>query len=393
MSNLILAADSRTSVDQSPEVDELLALDAVVAFGVSGGKDSVAAALAGHEYLEKIGHQGPRVLVHSDLGRVEWRSSLAKCEELARHLGYDLLVKKRQAGDLMDRWLVRWDRNVARYTDLSCVKLILPWSTPSMRFCTSELKTHLINALLRSTYRGQHVINVTGIRAEESVNRARMPVAKPNPACASKGGIGFTWHPIKDWSVADVFAIIRRHGLTPHEAYTRYGMSRVSCVYCVMSSAADLRAATTCEDNHDVYREMVDLEIASTFAFQGQGFLGDVAPDLLTQLQRDGLARAKEAARVRQDAEALIPEGLLYTKGWPTRMPTASEADLLASIRRRVGDAVRVPVDHIDGPAVLRRFTELMAHRPTALDAVEDPLQQNSFNLPFNQPDLFLAVG
>ncbi|MEK2631242.1 hypothetical protein AAAC12_36260 [Pseudomonas aeruginosa] len=187
MSNLILAADSRTSVDQSPEVDELLALDAVVAFGVSGGKDSVAAALAGHEYLEKIGHQGPRVLVHSDLGRVEWRSSLAKCEEIARHLGYDLLVKKRQAGDLMDRWLVRWDRNVARYTDLSCVKLILPWSTPSMRFCTSELKTHLINALLRSTYRGQHVINVTGIRAEESVNRARMPVAKPNPACASKG--------------------------------------------------------------------------------------------------------------------------------------------------------------------------------------------------------------
>ncbi|HBO0180199.1 TPA: hypothetical protein L4A50_005601 [Pseudomonas aeruginosa] len=139
MSNLILAADSRTSVDQSPEVDELLALDAVVAFGVSGGKDSVAAALAGHEYLEKIGHQGPRVLVHSDLGRVEWRSSLAKCEEIARHLGYDLLVKKRQAGDLMDRWLVRWDRNVARYTDLSCVKLILPWSTPSMRFCTSEL--------------------------------------------------------------------------------------------------------------------------------------------------------------------------------------------------------------------------------------------------------------
>ncbi|MEK2631599.1 hypothetical protein AAAC13_01710 [Pseudomonas aeruginosa] len=138
---------------------------------------------------------------------------------------------------------------------------------------------------------------------------------------------------------------------------------------------------------------MVDLEIASTFAFQGQGFLGDVAPDLLTQLQRDGLARAKEAARVRQDAEALIPEGLLYTKGWPTRMPTASEADLLASIRRRVGDAVRVPVDHIDGPAVLRRFTELMAHRPTALDAVEGPLQQNSFNLPFNQPDLFLAVG
>jgi hypothetical protein len=58
------------------EIAALLAAGAPVAIGVSGGKDSCAAALATVEHLDAIGHQGPRVLIHSDLGRVEWRDSL-----------------------------------------------------------------------------------------------------------------------------------------------------------------------------------------------------------------------------------------------------------------------------------------------------------------------------
>jgi hypothetical protein len=38
---------------------------------------------------------------------------------------------------MLDRWEKRWQNNVSRYEDLSCVKVILPWSTPQMRFCTS----------------------------------------------------------------------------------------------------------------------------------------------------------------------------------------------------------------------------------------------------------------
>ena len=53
------------------DVDALLAAGAPVAIGVSGGKDSCAAALATIEHLDTIGHTGPRVLIHSDLGRVE----------------------------------------------------------------------------------------------------------------------------------------------------------------------------------------------------------------------------------------------------------------------------------------------------------------------------------
>jgi hypothetical protein len=46
-------------------------------------------------------------------------------------------------------WQGRWANNLTRYRDLLCVKLILPWSTPSMRFCTSELKTAVIASALK----------------------------------------------------------------------------------------------------------------------------------------------------------------------------------------------------------------------------------------------------
>ena len=125
-------------VARAPEIDAALASNAVCAISVSGGKDSVAAGLATWAHLDLIGHTGPRILIHADLGVVEWKDSLPCCERLAAHLGAELLVVKRKAGDMMDRWEGRWVNNVARYNDLSCVKLILPWSTPSMRFCTSR---------------------------------------------------------------------------------------------------------------------------------------------------------------------------------------------------------------------------------------------------------------
>jgi 3'-phosphoadenosine 5'-phosphosulfate sulfotransferase (PAPS reductase)/FAD synthetase len=99
----------------SPTVDALLQQHAPVALGVSGGKDSSAMSLAVSSYLDEIGHRGPRLLIHSDLGRVEWRESLPWCQKLAARLGVELVIVRRQAGDLLDRWQVRWRNNVARY--------------------------------------------------------------------------------------------------------------------------------------------------------------------------------------------------------------------------------------------------------------------------------------
>ncbi|WP_139222997.1 hypothetical protein [Paracidovorax wautersii] len=116
----------------------MLDLNCVVAVGVSGGKDSDACAIAVDRHLNAIGHTGPRVLVHADLGVVEWEDSLPGCQRLAENLGWELMVLQSASGDLMDRWKLRWKNNIKRYNDLECVKLILPWSTPTMRFCTSR---------------------------------------------------------------------------------------------------------------------------------------------------------------------------------------------------------------------------------------------------------------
>ncbi|MFM0136442.1 adenine nucleotide alpha hydrolase family protein [Caballeronia grimmiae] len=364
-SNAYAPARAR-DVALTPEISALLATDAAVAIGVSGGKDSVACALAVARHLDAIGHSGPRVLVHSDLGRVEWKDSGPACERLAAHLGWELLTLQRQAGDMLARWEKRWSNNVERYRDLSCVRLILPWSTPSMRFCTSELKGSLINSALNKRFPTHNIVSVTGVRRQESNARSKMAVAAPLAPLSTKGRTGVTWNAIIEWTVNEVFTEIAAAGLALHEAYTVYGASRVSCAYCIMSSLDDLRAAASCADNQDVYREMVRLEAESTFAFQGQRWLADVAPDLLPPELASDVARAKAAAIERQAIEAEIPAHLLFSSGWPMARPTPDEAELLASVRRRVAQTVGIEVGYTSAADVMRRYDELLAQRQGA---------------------------
>ncbi len=351
----------RPVVALTDEISQLLGKGCVVAVGVSGGKDSQACAIAVDRHLNAIGHTGPRVLIHADLGRVEWRDSLPTCERLAAHLGWELMVVRRPAGDMLARWQGRWANNLKRYQDLSCVRLILPWSTPSMRFCTSELKVDVITRALKKRFPAHDIVNVAGIRRQESASRKKMPIAAPQAKLARKGRAGFTWNAIIEWDIDEVFACIAAAGLDLHEAYTRYGASRVSCALCIMSSGPDLAAGASCPDNTEVYRAMVEIEVTSTFAFQGNRWLADVAPDLLSPDLRQRVAWAKEAAQRRQAIEAEIPSHLLYTAGWPTVMPTDAEAALIASVRQRVSQLLAIDADYLTPESVKARYAELMA--------------------------------
>lgn len=338
---------------------------AEVATGVSGGKDSTAVAFATVAHLNAIGHRGPRLLVHAALGAVEWADSLPACERLAAATGLELLVVRRKRGGMMERWEQRWRDNVRRWESLACVKLILPWSTPAMRFCTAELKVDPITQELKRRFPGRTIVNVTGIRAEESRDRANAPLCAPHPKLTSKTNrtAGVAWNPILRWPVAAVWAIHERYDFAPHEAYTRFGAPRVSCVNCMIGTEECHRAGARDERNHAIGRRQVDLEIVSTFAFQGSRWLGDTLAAILTHDQRAGLARAKEAARLRTEAESLIPKHLLYTKNWPTCVPTRPEAELLASVRLRVADAVGLRATFTDPDEVIARYEQLLAEK------------------------------
>lgn len=342
-------------VSTTPEVDALIRSNAPVVIGVSGGIDSQGAALAMFAHLDQLDHTGPRKLIHADLGSVEWADSLPVCERLAAHLKTELIVVRRKAGGMMERWESRWASSVRRYIDLETVTLVLPWSTPSMRFCTSELKTHVINAELKRRFKGQTIINVTGVRRDESRARSKQPIAD----CDATGML-WNLRIIADWSKPQTFDYVTACGLRPHRAYNDFGMSRVSCRFCIMSCRADMAAATRDPAAHDLYRQMVGLEIASTFGFQGSRWLADVAPDLLDDATSGNVVAAKERAALRVEAESRITKGMLYEKGWPTRMLTDDEADILADVRRSVSILLGFNLRHVTRDAIHGRYAELI---------------------------------
>ncbi|WP_050455751.1 hypothetical protein [Candidatus Burkholderia verschuerenii] len=123
---------------------------------------------------------------------------------------------------------------------------------------------------------------------------------------------------------------------------------------------------------------MVRLEAASTFAFQGQRWLADVAPALLPSSLIADVARAKTAAIQRQAIEAEIPAHLLFTSGWPTIRTTPEEAELLASVRRRVADVVGIEAQYTHGTDVLHRYDQLLSQR-SPVATVTPPCAQAAF--------------
>lgn len=372
---------NRFVVETAPQIDSALLAGSPVFVSVSGGRDSQALAYRVCTHLDDIGHQGPRYLIHADLGRVEWRDSLPVCERLAARLGVELIVVRRKAGDMMDRWRSRWASNVSRYANLECVKLILPWSTAATRFCTSEMKGAVISREVRKRHPNGDVISAVGIRREESSNRARMPVWKADARTTRARGVGHTWNAILGWTREEVNQYIATRGEVLHEAYRVYGSTRVSCAFCILGSGHDLRAAARCAANHAIYRTMVALEADSAFSFQSNRWLADVAPDLLDASLRMRVLEAKERAQLRIAAESRLPAHLLYVKGWPTVMPTLEEADLVAEVRRDVAAAVGLAINYTDRDSVLSRYRELMhaaRHGSGDTQRVAQPIEELS---------------
>lgn len=364
----VAAVAGRRRIALTPEVAEAIAAHAVVAIGVSGGKDSQALAFALTGLLAEVGHTGEVLLVHADLGAIEWKTSVDHCRALADRLGLELVVVRRKAGGLIERFGTRWESSVRRYAALECVKLVKPFSSAGARFCTGELKLAPLFSYLVKRFRGRTILSASGVRRQESARRRASPVAKAQPKLTRKGtrgGLptsGRDWHPIVDWTLEEVLASSRERAFPLHEAYTRYGSSRLSCSACVLASEADLRAAASCPDNREAFLRLVDLEIVSTFAYQEGRWLGDVAAHLLDEDRSAALRDAQARARRRERAEARIPGHLLYDKkGWPRVEPTPAEARLLAEVRREVADAVGLEIGCDTPEAVLARYRELMA--------------------------------
>jgi 3'-phosphoadenosine 5'-phosphosulfate sulfotransferase (PAPS reductase)/FAD synthetase len=339
----------RFAISTTPETNDLLSKGAVVAMGISGGKDSSVLVLALQKFLDKIGHpREKRVLIHSDLGLIEWPESMEWCEILAARTGLELIVVSRKAGGLLERWESRWEANWNRYLGLESLKVILPWSTASMRFCTSELKTAIICRELRKRFPTEPILSATGIRAQESHARAKAPVMSAQTKLTTKKVAGFNWNPILSWTLDEVMEFHKTEDFPLHPAYTVYGASRVSCSQCMLATTKDQSAALGNPGNHEAYKRLCALELKSAFAFQQKRWLCDLNPELREQLlpgSGELLAKAKEIFTQREVLEKTLPKSAFFIAGkpWPQAEISEEDAKQITLVRNSVLNLYGLP--------------------------------------------------
>jgi DNA sulfur modification protein DndC len=217
---------------------ELVDRNALFVVNHSAGKDSQAMLL----YLRTFVPDAQMILIHADLGEVEWPGNLEHIRATAP--GLPLLVAK------------------ARRGLLQMVEERGMFPSPSNRQCTSDLKRDPISREVRRYLKvnpqfGGLVVNCMGMRREESPARSKMKDFTVNARNSKAGREWYDWLPIHEMSTDEVFASIAAAGQAPHPIYAQ-GMSRLSCCFCIMASQRDLTTAANL--NRPLYQRYVALE-------------------------------------------------------------------------------------------------------------------------------------
>lgn len=201
----------------------------VVSF--SGGKDSTALYLWA---IENLGRDG-FTPIFSDTG---WEHELTY--QFVREL-----PAKANGPEIV------WLKPEMDFVELAKKKGRFP--SPTMRFCTQELKVKPSRTYLQQLLMdGYDPILYTGVRRDESPARANTPEEEfdDRSACLVRC-------PLASWNVEMVWEIHRRHGIDPNPLY-KMGMGRVGCMPCVMANKPELAAIA--KRLPDVFSKVRDAE-------------------------------------------------------------------------------------------------------------------------------------
>jgi 3'-phosphoadenosine 5'-phosphosulfate sulfotransferase (PAPS reductase)/FAD synthetase len=105
------------------------------------------------------------------------------------------------------------------------------------RFCTQLLKmVPTQQHVLKFLAQGYDVLMLSGVRAAESADRAKLP--QREPAYLSYFGCEI-YRPLLHWPLADVWAIHKRYRVPPNPLYAM-GCKRVGCLPCIMSRKSEI---------------------------------------------------------------------------------------------------------------------------------------------------------
>lgn len=104
-----------------------------------------------------------------------------------------------------------------------------------IKFCTRDLKIVPIQnfyAQIRADHRLKP-INVVGIRAEESNNRAQMKKIEEQDEAS-------VWRPLINHLECEIIGLHKKHSVTPNPLYLK-GASRVGCYPCIFARKQEIR--------------------------------------------------------------------------------------------------------------------------------------------------------
>lgn len=221
------------------QIEPLIKRGALFVVNHSAGKDSQAMMIR----LQKLVPADQLLVIHADLGEVEWDGNVDHIRNTIN--GLPLIVCRNEYK-----------------TFLQMVERRGMWPSPQHRQCTSDLKRGPIEREVRRYLAANPhfdglVVNCIGIRAQESPSRKKQTPFRFNARNSKAGREWYDWLPIFDMTTDEVFAAIKAAGQEPHPAYAA-GMTRLSCAFCIMASKADLTTAAKLRP--DLYRKYVAME-------------------------------------------------------------------------------------------------------------------------------------
>lgn len=256
----------------TPAVQTLIDNGALFAINHSGGKDSQAMMI---ELLAVIPAR-QLVVVHADLGDVEWQGTADHARAQAEAAGVPFIVAKATKtllGMVEHRFATRPE--------------VPSWPGSKHRQCTSDLKRDPINRELGRYMRANGfttVVSCQGIRAAESVSRSKKQPWKACKRLTSGGRTGFEWYPIFDMSTEGVFQTVAQAGQQLHWAYAA-GNERLSCMFCIFGSPKDL--ANGARHNRALADRYIALEQTTGYTMHvSQRPLGDLIAEGMALLDR-----------------------------------------------------------------------------------------------------------
>lgn len=219
------------------EATDLRSFHAIVV-NSSGGKDSQTALRKTVSLCDAAGVPRSRITVaHQDLGQVEWPGTVELVHRQADCYGLEVRVSRYRSAEGEEFDLLEYARRRGK------------WPGPKQRYCTSEFKrgpggriiTEIVREL-RPTIPRPRVLNVYGIRSEESPARSKLRPLALNERLTSGTREVWDYYPIFAMTEEAVWKDIRASGVPYHRAYD-LGMPRLSCAFCFYAPRAALLIA------------------------------------------------------------------------------------------------------------------------------------------------------